>query len=246
MIVQIRVMIDVDVSEADMAKRKTETPEERRVNAAQFVGLLAVESLVYGGGGGYKHTYHNGSTARIYEIIAPDSPEPEKSGTIAFGDPPTEEMAQSDTRLHPGTPRHVRARVKREMAAKDYQPDCDCTYCVATRGFMSHPKGALECCAGCDVCGYHCIPNCHSGNGVECTVKPAEECPERGAAEQCLENEAKETKVVIVAGDPFSGLGLIGPFDSHEEATEWAEHNKLYRNCHHWNVDLQNPKETDI
>lgn len=28
-----------------------------------------------------------------------------------------------------------------------------------------------DCCAGCNVCGAHCIPDCPSGNGQECQAK---------------------------------------------------------------------------
>lgn len=89
MIVQIRVQLDVQVSQDYLAEWSEDTVEERLVNAAQFIGLQAVMSLVgRGDTDGYKHA--SGSKARVYKIVAPDSPEPEASGTILFGEQPEE------------------------------------------------------------------------------------------------------------------------------------------------------------
>lgn len=40
-----------------------------------------------------------------------------------------------------------------------------------------------SCCAGCDVCGTHCISQCPSGEGERCTVSAADETQKNLASE---------------------------------------------------------------
>ena len=48
-------------------------------------------------------------------------------------------------------------------------------------------------------------------------------------------------KYILVWGNPFDGMEIIGPFDDHHTATIYAEHDRDISNSEWWVKLLQEP-----
>ncbi len=48
---------------------------------------------------------------------------------------------------------------------------------------------------------------------------------------------------ILVWGNPFDGLSVVGPFDSTEEAARYAETDREIRGGDWWAIDVDGPAE---
>lgn len=51
---------------------------------------------------------------------------------------------------------------------------------------------------------------------------------------------------IIIAGNPVDGLNFIGPFQTSEEAHEYADWDQYLKNQDWWVVDLIPPTNTEV
>lgn len=52
-----------------------------------------------------------------------------------------------------------------------------------------------------------------------------------------------DEQFVIIWGDLFDGLDIVGPFDDHDTALEYAESDRDIRDSHYWIKGLAKPAE---